>query len=114
MSGADGSPVGYRLAVRTVRPLVRLLTRQDWHGGSALPAHGGLVVAANHISYADPFAVAHFLHDHGRPPCFLAKASLFELPVLGRWIAACGQVPVHRGDGRASEASAAALDAVRE
>lgn len=108
--------LAYRAAVGTIRPLMRALTRQDWQGVQYLPAQGGCVVAANHISHADPFAVAHFLFDNGHPPYFLGKASLFELPLLGRWLTACEQVPVHRGDGRAVEAfrdAVAAVDAGR-
>ncbi|GAB98021.1 1-acyl-sn-glycerol-3-phosphate acyltransferase [Kineosphaera limosa] len=105
--------LAYRNAVRTVRPVVRALTRQDWQGMQHLPREGGCVVAANHISHADPFAVAHFLLDNGHPPFFLGKASLFELPVLGRWLGACEQIPVHRGSGRAADAYRDAVAAVR-
>ncbi len=107
-------PFAYRAAIRTVRPLMLGLTRRDWHGADNLPATGGCVIAANHISHADPFAVAHFLYDNGRPPYFLGKASLFELPLVGRWLSACEQVPVHRGDGRAAEAFQAAVEAVEQ
>lgn len=103
----------YRNAARTVRPIVRALTRQDWQGAHHLPTNGGCVVAANHISHADPFAVAHFLLDNGHPPFFLGKASLFEVPLLGRWLGACEQIPVHRGEGRASDAYRDAVAAVR-
>lgn len=103
----------YRCAVHAVRPLTRALTRQDWRGAEHLPGSGGCVVAANHISHADPFAVAHFLVDSGHPPFFLGKASLFELPVLGRWLTACEQVPVHRSDERAGHAYRDAACAVR-
>ena len=104
--------LAYRAAVGTIRPIMRALTRQDWQGAQCLPARGGCVIAANHISHADPFAVAHFLFDNGHPPFFLGKASLFELPLLGRWLTACEQVPVHRGDGRAVEAFRDAVAAV--
>lgn len=119
-SGARATPAGrppltlaYRNAVRTVRPLMRALTRQDWQGAQHLPREGGCVVAANHISHADPFAVAHFLFDNGHPPFFLGKASLFEVPLLGRWLGATQQIPVHRGDGRAADAYRDAVAAVR-
>ncbi len=104
----------YRRAVGLVRPVMTVLTRRDWRGAEHLPADGGCVVAVNHISHADPFAVAHFLYDSGHPPYFLGKASLFEVPVLGRWLAATGQVPVHRGDGRAADAYRDAVHAVGE
>lgn len=106
-------PPAYRAAVRTVRPLMQTFTRRDWQGAENLP-EGGCVVCVNHISHGDPLAVAHFLYDSGHPAFFLAKASLFEIPVIGRWIGACEQVPVYRGDGtRAIEALRDAVSAVR-
>lgn len=111
---AHDMTLAYRAAVATVRLLMRAMTRQDWQGAQRLPATGGCVVAVNHISHADPFAVAHFLYDNGHPPYFLGKASLFELPVLGRWLAACEQIPVHRGGGRAAEAFRDAVAAVAQ
>lgn len=102
----------YRSAITTALSPMRVLTRTDWQGLEHLPA-GGCVVAANHISYADPFAVAHVLYDSGHPPFFLAKDSLFAIPVLGRWLAATGQVPVRRGTGQAMDAYTEAVEAAK-
>lgn len=102
----------YRSAVATVIAPMRAMTRTDWQGLEHLP-DSGCVVAVNHISYVDPFAVAQVLYDNGRPPFFLAKDSLFRLPVLGRWLAATGQVPVYRGTGKAISAYTDAVAAVR-
>ncbi|MDO5627546.1 MAG: lysophospholipid acyltransferase family protein [Mobilicoccus sp.] len=104
----------YRAAARTVATPMRALTATDRHGLEHLPPAGeGCVIAVNHISYIDPFAVAHLLLDSGRSPFFLAKESLFSLPLLGRWLGATGQVPVHRGTGRAVGAYTTAIAAVR-
>ncbi|WP_226913328.1 lysophospholipid acyltransferase family protein [Gephyromycinifex aptenodytis] len=95
----------YRSGIGTVQAIMSLLTAQDWQGLEHLPAPGtGAVICANHISYADPFAVAHMLHAAGHHPFFLAKNSLFTIPVIGAWIAASGQVPVYRGTSRAADA----------
>lgn len=102
----------YRSAVATVLTPMRVATQQEWSGLENLP-ESGCVVAANHISYLDPFAVAQFLYDNGRPPFFLAKDSLFTLPLLGRWLQAVGQVPVYRGTGKAVSAYTEAVAAVR-
>ena len=109
-----GAPLtfAYRSAVGLVRPMMSVLTRHEWRGAEHLPATGGCVVAVNHISYIDPFAVAQMLYDNGHPPFFLAKDGLFRLPVLGRWLAATGQVPVVAVDGRAAEAYRDAIAAV--
>ena len=92
---------------------IRVMTDSDWQGTEHLP-NGGCVVAANHISYADPSALGRFLHDNGHPPFFLAKDALFELPFLGRWLTAAGQVPVRRGTGEAISAYADAVEALVE
>lgn len=90
------------------------LTKRDWRDQHKLPAGGGIVVVANHISNADPFALGPFLAYSGRWPRFLAKASLFGIPVIGRIIVNCGQIPVERGSSRAGKALASAVEAVRQ
>lgn len=99
----------YRLAVVVVKPLATLLTRRRWLGMENLPPAGGVIVAANHHSYADPFTVAHALYDNGRVPRFLAKAEIFRVPLIGSLMRGAGQIPVHR---HTADASAALLDAV--
>lgn len=107
------APKPYRWAVAALRPPLMALTSRDWSGGEHLPREGGFIVAANHMSEIDPFMVAHFLVDHGCPPMFLAKSTLFDIPVLGKALGPLGQVPVHRGTRRAADALKAAEDAVR-
>ncbi len=106
-------PGVYRALIAVGRPLLVALTRRRWAGAEHLPAEGGFLVVSNHLSYIDPFTLAHYLIDHGHPPHYLGKASIFELPVIGRLVAAAGQIPVHRGTTRASESLAAAMSAVR-
>ena len=91
-----------------------LITRRDWRGAEHLPATGGFVVSPNHISYADPLAFAHFLYDNGHPPYFLAKESVFRIPVIGRILRGADQIPVYRGTSQAVEAFRAAVAAVGE
>lgn len=92
-----------------VRLPFALLTRSRWSGLANLPARGGVVVASNHVSWADPVTLARFLLLAGRTPSFLAKDSLFRVPGLGRILSATGQVPVQRGKADAREAYSAAL-----
>ena len=73
-----------RSCVAILKPLLLLLTKRDWSGGENIPATGGCVVVVNHVSHLDPITFAHFLYDNGRLPRFLAKAELFDVPVLGR------------------------------
>jgi 1-acyl-sn-glycerol-3-phosphate acyltransferase len=102
----------YRLAVTVVKPLLLVFTSRQWRGAANLPRSGGVIVAANHISYVDPLTLAHFLYDNGRLPRFLAKSTLFEVPVL-KWVFnGAHQIPVKRGTTDAAAALTAAVDAL--
>lgn len=104
----------YRLVAHVLRPILMMTTRRVWAGAEHLPRVGvGVVVAPNHISYADPLTLAHFLWDNGRAPRYLAKESVFRIPVLGKIIAACGQIPVYRASRDAARAYRDAVAAVR-
>ena len=102
-----------RFAVMTVKPTIQLLTRRTWTGMEHIPAEGGVIMVVNHISHADPLTVAHYIYDAGRWPSFLAKASLFKVPVLGYLLRANHQIPVHRGTTDAVKALEAARAGVR-
>lgn len=96
--------LAYRLVVLLLKPWVFLFTRRDWRGTEQVRVDGPLIVCSNHISNFDAFAVAHYLHDNGRPPRFLAKSELFRWPLLGSWLRSCGQIPVYRGTSQAAHA----------
>lgn len=100
--------------IGTLRPTLMVITRRDWSGGEHIPQTGGFIVASNHYSEVDPFMLAHFLVDHGRPPFFLAKSSLFEVPLLGQALTHLEQVPVYRATSRARDALDAAREALAE
>ncbi|MGB7980068.1 MAG: lysophospholipid acyltransferase family protein [Candidatus Nanopelagicales bacterium] len=105
--------VGYRTAEALLWPWMMALTRRDWRGQEHLGGHGeGLVVAPNHISFFDPLVMAHFLHDSGRPPRFMGKQAVFDVPVVGRILRGAGQIPVTR-DKDPHKALAAAEAAIR-
>lgn len=103
----------FRFVAALIRPQLMVLTRRDWRGGEHLPA-GGVVVSTNHVSNLDPLTFGHFLWDNGRVVRYLAKASVFRVPIVGRIIRACGQIPVDRGGGDAAGSFRAAVDAVRQ
>lgn len=100
------------LIIVIVKPLLVALTRQHWVDGEKLPAEGGVVVAANHVSHVDPLTFAHLIHDHGRLPRYLAKAMLFDIFFVGRVLRAAGQIPVLRLTPDANRAFSAAVEAV--
>jgi 1-acyl-sn-glycerol-3-phosphate acyltransferase len=76
-------------------PIVRIVFRYRAFGRANLPAHGGYVIAAGHVSNLDPWPLALDLWP-GRFLRFMAKSELFWFP-LGPIIAACGAFKVHRG-----------------
>jgi 1-acyl-sn-glycerol-3-phosphate acyltransferase len=98
--------------VRILHAIMRPLTKRDWRHQEKVPQTGAVIFVANHISNADPLAVGQFLAFSGRWPRFLAKASVFEIPIIGRIIAACGQIPVQRGSSHSKDALAAAAQAM--
>jgi 1-acyl-sn-glycerol-3-phosphate acyltransferase len=97
-----------------VKPPLTVLTRRTWSGMEHIPATGGAIFVANHMSHADPLVVAHFVYDAGRWPQFLAKSSLFRIPLLGPFLSAVRQIPVHRGTTDAIKALDSALAAVKD
>lgn len=113
MSARRYSPA-FRTAAGILKPLLWTVTRRDWQGAEHLPRSGGFVVASNHLSYADPLTLAHFLYDNHCPPRFLGKEAVFGIPVLGRLITATGQIPVYRESADAGKALSAAVRGVRE
>jgi 1-acyl-sn-glycerol-3-phosphate acyltransferase len=65
--------------------------------GHKLPATGPFILAPNHHSNIDPVVTAIAVWRQGRAPRFLAKASLFRIPVVGALLRSVGQIPVERG-----------------
>ncbi|MGO9080440.1 MAG: lysophospholipid acyltransferase family protein [Streptosporangiaceae bacterium] len=101
---ADGS---YSNAWRNVskivlRPLIPALMKLELAGQEHFPAAGGMILAANHLSYADVLALSLFTDSAGRYPVFLAKSTLFEIPGLAPVLRDLGQLPVHRGQADAA------------
>jgi 1-acyl-sn-glycerol-3-phosphate acyltransferase len=99
--------------VTVINAVLAPLTLRDWRDQHKIPQTGGLVIVANHISNVDPLALGQYLAYSGRWPRYLAKSSLFEVPVLGRVLQAAGQIPVERGTRSASQALVHAIEAVQ-
>src|SRR5262249_18437994 len=96
---------GWRaLTIVVVPPIMRSLFRRQWQGMEHVPRQGGLIVAANHISEADPLVLCHYLHASGRYPVFLAKSSLFNGRLVGPPVRGTGQIPVYRDAASAGAA----------
>lgn len=105
----------YASAAVVLWPLMMTITRHQWRGEENLgQAKDGMVIAANHMSWFDPLVICHIMNDNNRIPRFLAKDSLFEVPLVGRIVAGAGQIPVYRNTRDAEKAVSAAVEAVEE
>lgn len=104
----------YLLAIAILYPPNRLLLRHEWRHPERIPRTGGVILAVNHISTADPLTFAYFVHCQKRQPRYLAKEEVFELRGWGRIVRGAGQIPVRRGTSDASRALGAAREALQE
>lgn len=108
---ARGRPertVGWHLAAFFVISFLRLVGRYRIRHLERIPRSGSFVLAPNHLTDVDPLVCAFVLWRAKRAPRFLAKASLFRVPVLGGLLRATGQIPVERGSGGGADSLAAA------
>lgn len=93
--------------------ILRIFFRRiEIHGAEKLPATGPAVVVLNHPSgLIDPLFVLSLLP---RPASFLAKAPLFEIPVVSFFVRALDSIPVFRKqDGADTAQNRATFDAAR-
>jgi 1-acyl-sn-glycerol-3-phosphate acyltransferase len=90
------------------------LIRSRYRNMEGIPAEGAAIVVTNHVSHIDPFLVAKLVIDAGRTPRFLAKDSIFEVPVVGAAMRGMGHIPVRRGTTDARQSLDAAVRALGE
>ena len=108
------SPAWRLFTVILFAPLMRVLVRNKWEGRENIPRTGPVIIAPNHMSYADWGTDAAFFHSAGRYPTFMIKASAFKVPFIGKLLYGCGQIPVNRGAADAAVALKRAEQALRE
>lgn len=77
-------------------PIWSLMVRYRFTPQSKLPQSGSFILAPNHYSEIDPIAMGAAVWHLGRLPRFMAKASLFRVPVFGWLLRKTGQIPVDR------------------
>ncbi|MEM9164742.1 MAG: lysophospholipid acyltransferase family protein [Cyanobacteria bacterium P01_F01_bin.4] len=77
-----------------VSPTLHLYLRGRIYGADNVPRNGPLLVVANHASDFDPPIVSSCVQ---RPVSYMAKAELFQVPLLAPAIRAYGAYPVKRG-----------------
>jgi 1-acyl-sn-glycerol-3-phosphate acyltransferase len=103
-----------RAATLIVLPPLRLWLNRAWSGQENLPPTGGVILAANHMSHFDPLVVAHYVYAAGRWPRFLAKSSLWNVPVVGFFLSKTLQIPVERGSVEAVKSLDVLVDAIQQ
>jgi 1-acyl-sn-glycerol-3-phosphate acyltransferase len=103
-----------RLCVAILYPLDTLLFKIRWHHLDRIPETGGVLLAVNHISQADPAAMARMIWQAGRLPRFLIKSGVFGWPIVGRMMTGAGQIPVYRGTADAQNSLRAATKALQD
>jgi 1-acyl-sn-glycerol-3-phosphate acyltransferase len=104
----------YDLLAPLARLVVWLLADLRVAGAERVPARGGVLLAANHVSFLDPIVLAVALYDCSRRRVrFLALADLFDRPVVGLVLRGTRMIPVarRRGPERMADDACAALDA---
>ena len=82
-------------ALEILRPTVGLFSRVLWKiefvGVENVPAEGGVVIAANHQTYIDPFWLSLQIK---RPIRYLAWSAAFSWPLVGRCLTWLGAWPL--------------------
>jgi 1-acyl-sn-glycerol-3-phosphate acyltransferase len=87
------------------KPAILLYFRLARRGHGMIP-RGGVILASNHRSFLDPFALGTCLP---RPIYFMAKQEIFRNPFVG-WLLNClGAFPVKRGESDAESTKTALM-----
>lgn len=94
----------YRTLEMTLSPTLRAIYRPTVTGQHHVPRSGGVILAANHVSFADEIFTPLVAR---RQVSYFAKAEYFTTPgIRGRLMSALftglGQVPVERADMRSA------------
>jgi 1-acyl-sn-glycerol-3-phosphate acyltransferase len=95
--GREGraSRVGYELLRFFAGLVIPIVAKLRPVGLANVPREGGLILAPNHIAWMDIPLVAYPIP---RVTHFMAKAELFQVPLLGGFIRFMGAFPVRRGE----------------
>src|SRR4051794_6599573 len=91
-------PVVYWVVRSVLQPALRLYFRMTRIGREHVPKEGGVILAANHRSFLDPFVVGVCVR---RPVYFVAKRELFDKRWQGWLLNALGAFPIRRGESDA-------------
>ena len=96
MSRDTSRAILYRLVILLSRPLVRVIFRPAVQGVAHVP-RGGVVLAPNHLSGFDVWAVGY--PTSPRVIRNMGKVELFHRPLLGPLVRSLGAFPAHDAPG---------------
>jgi 1-acyl-sn-glycerol-3-phosphate acyltransferase len=88
--------VGFRVLAGVLVPFLASIAKIEFVDPQKLPKTGAFVLSPNHYSNIDPVIMGWAVWKLGRAPRFLAKASLFRVPIVGAVLRGTGQIPVER------------------
>src|SRR5438270_9841174 len=88
----------YFLVRAVLQPFFHVYFRMVRIGREHIPAHGPVIIAANHRSFLDPFVIGTMAR---RPLYYVAKQELFRNRLQAWILNALGAFPVRRGQGDA-------------
>ncbi len=85
-----------RIAIPIFEAIYRFFARLDVEGAGKLPAAGGVILAANHLSNYDVFPLQFSI---SRPLFFMGKEELYRNRAMDWMLRQMGSFPVYRGEG---------------
>jgi len=102
---ADRVTFAYRVVMFVATPIVRWWGRLRVRGAELLDGPGPILIVANHDSQWDPLVIG--VAARGVQVRALAKASLWNNPIVAGVLNGMGQIPIERGRGDVAALSAA-------
>ncbi len=95
-SAEKRKPSMFWVLATLILPAWSAMVRYRFTPDSKLPKTGPFILSPNHFSEIDPIVMGAAVWHLGRVPRFMAKASLFKVPVFGWMLRGSGQIPVQR------------------
>lgn len=86
----------YTFAKGVLTPIMTPWVKFTVTGEENLPTQGGFLLVSNHLSNVDPLCLCWYFMKRNTAVRFLAKKSMFSVPVFGWIIKGMGLIPVNR------------------
>jgi 1-acyl-sn-glycerol-3-phosphate acyltransferase len=99
----------YWIVKALLTPFVRAFVRVRVEGRQHIPRRGAVILASNHRSFLDSIFIPLVVR---RRVTFVAKAEYFDDAKTAWFFRSCGQIPIRREGGSASERALASATAV--